>query len=68
MIDEVSEDKKPKYTKICFIKIKLKFENYQNCFEATQFDNKMKYLSKNKINIDSLKKNCEQLIRNNTSY
>ena len=34
----------------CVIKRKLKFENYKNCLEASQFDNKIKYLGKNKIN------------------
>ena len=32
------------------------FENYENCLEATQLENKIKHLEKNKINIDSLKK------------
>ena len=31
LIDEGSEDKKPKGTKRCVIKRKLKFENYKNC-------------------------------------
>ena len=31
-----SEDKKPKGTKKCSIEIKIKFENYRNCLEATQ--------------------------------
>ena len=35
---------------------KLKFENYKNCFEATQLENNINNLEKNKINIDSLKK------------
>ena len=43
-------------TKICLTKRKLKFENYKNCLEATQLENKINYLEKNKINIDSLKK------------
>ena len=51
-----SEGKKAKGTKKCVIKRKLKFENYENSLEATQLDNKRKYLEKNKINIDSLKK------------
>ena len=38
------------------MKRKLKFENYKNCLEAAQLDNKIKCLEKNKINIDSLKK------------
>ena len=37
-------------------KKKLKFENCKNCLEETQLDNETKYLEKNKISIDSLKK------------
>ena len=33
--------KKQKAQKI--IKIKIKYENYKNCLEATQLDNKIKY-------------------------
>ena len=46
---------KKRYKKVCYKK-KLKFENYKNCLEATQFENETNYLEKNKINIDSLKK------------
>ena len=46
LIDDGSEDKKAKGTKKCVIKRKLKFENYKNCLEATQLDNKIKYLEK----------------------
>ena len=56
LIDDGSEEKKAKHTKNYVIKRKLKFENYKNCLEATQLDNKIEYLEKNKINIDSLKK------------
>ena len=55
LIDDSSKDK-GKSTKNCVIKRKLKFENYKNCLEATQLDNKIKHLEKNKFNIDSLKK------------
>ena len=54
MIDDGSEDKKAKDTKNCVIKRKLKFENDKNCLEATQLDNKIKYLEKNEINTDNL--------------
>ena len=47
LIDDGKEDKKAKGTKKCVIKRKLKFENYKNCLEATQLDNKIKYLEKN---------------------
>ena len=48
--------KKVKDTKKCDIKRKDIFENYKNCLEATHLDNKMKYLEKNEINIDSPEK------------
>ena len=47
--------KKSKDPENCVIKKKLKFENYKNCSDATQVDNKINYFEKNKINIDSLK-------------
>ena len=36
-------------------KRKLEFENYKNCLEATQLENRINYLEKNKIDIDSIK-------------
>ena len=53
-LDDGSENKKAKGRKRCVIKRKLKFENYENCLEATQLDNKTKYLTKNKIDIEGL--------------
>ena len=55
-IDQDSEDKKAKDTNECVIKRKVKLENYKNCLGATQLENKVNYLEKNKSNIDSLKK------------
>ena len=54
LIDDGSEDKIAKGTKICVIKRKNKFENYTNCSEASQLENKINYLEKNEISIDSL--------------
>ena len=65
LIDDGSEDKKAKGTKMCVIK--LKFENYKSCLEVTQLDNKINHLEKNKINIDSLKSNPKKFITNNKS-
>ena len=62
LTDDSTEDKKAKGTKR-----KLKFENYKNCLEVTQLDNKIEYLEKNKINIDSLQKSKKQFIKNNKS-
>ena len=49
LIDDDSENKKAKSAKNCVIKRKLKFENYKNCSEASQLDNKIKYLEKIKL-------------------
>ena len=65
LIDGGSDDKKSKGTKKCVIKRKLKFKNYQNSLEATWLDNKINYLEKNEISVDSLKKDHKELIRNN---
>ena len=43
------------------IKRKLKFENYKNCLKATQFENKINYLEKNKIDMESIKKIIKNL-------
>ena len=51
----------------CVIKRKLKLENYKNCLELTQFENKINYLEKNKMDIDSIKENHKEFIKNNKS-
>ena len=51
MINNSSENKKAKGTKKCVTKRKLNFKNYKNCLVATQLENKINYLEKNKINI-----------------
>ena len=53
-IDDGSEDKNTKDTKICVIKRKLKFENYENCLKATQLENEKNYWEKNEIDINSI--------------
>ena len=54
--DDGEEDKKPKGTKICVIKQKLKIGYYKNCRETTQFKKK-KHLLKNEIDVDSHRNN-----------
>ena len=51
----------------CVIKRKLKLENYKNCLELAQFENKINYLEKNKMDIDSIKENHKEFIKNNKS-
>ena len=65
LIDDSCEDKKAKDTKECVIKKKLKFENYKNWLEATQLENKINHLEKNKIDKDRIKKSPKEFIRKN---
>ena len=65
LIDGGSKDKKAKPPKKCVTKRKLKFENYKNCSEATQLEDKINHIEKNKIYIDSLKKDRKELIKIN---
>ena len=51
LTDDDSEDKKAKGTKKRVIKKTLRFENYEKCLEATQLENKINQIEKNKIDI-----------------
>ena len=44
VIDDNSEEEKAEGTTKSVIKRKLKFENYENCLEATQLENKIDHL------------------------
>ena len=44
------------------IKGKLKFEDYKDCLEATQFENKINQLEKTKPDVDSFRKNDKKFI------
>ena len=55
--DNNDEDKKTKDTKKCVTKRKLKFQDYKNCLQAAQIEDKINYLEKYKINVDGLKEN-----------
>ena len=68
LIDDGREDKKAKGTKMCVIKGKFKFENYKNCLQAIQRDNKISYLEKNKTDIDSLEKDHKEFFKKNSKF
>ena len=46
LIVDSNENKKAKGTKQNVANIKLNFEDYKNCLEATQIENKIKHLEK----------------------
>ena len=54
LINKGSENKKAKGTKRCVIKRQLTFEDYNNCLEATQIENKINHLEIKKIDVNSL--------------
>ena len=56
LIDDGRKDKKPKGTKKYVIKRKIISQNYKNCLEATQLENKINYPEKIKTNFNSLKR------------
>ena len=49
--------KKQKAQKSSSKKRKLKFEDYKHCLEASQLENKINQLEKNKVDVDSTRKN-----------
>ena len=60
-----SENKKLKGIKKFVIKRKLKFENYKNCLEVTQLENKINHLKKLKLWKKVLKKMIKKFMKNN---
>ena len=62
--DNNDEDKKARGTKEFVIKRKLKFQDYNNCLEAAQIENKIKHLEKDKIDGDNLKEDQKEFIKN----
>ena len=61
LTDDGKEDKKVKGTEICFIKRKFKFQDYKNCVQATQLENKINYIEK--IDKNSIKENHKKLYK-----
>ena len=56
---------KQKAKKKCFIKRKLKFENYKNCLEAINLENKINHLEKSQTDTKGVKKIITEFIKNN---
>ena len=53
-----------KSLKKCITK-KIKFEDYKNCLEAAQLERKINYLRKKKIDVDSLKEDPKDFVKDN---
>ena len=48
-------------TKKCIIKTKLRFQDYKNCLDAAQIENKINHFDENRIDVESPK----EFIKNN---
>ena len=59
--DNNDKNKKAKSTKKCVIKRKIKFQDYKNCLEAAQIENKINHLEKTKFDVDSLIENKKRI-------
>ena len=46
-----------------FVKNNLKFEDYKHCLEATELENKINHLLKNKLTADDLWENLKEFIK-----
>ena len=46
-----------------FVESNLKFEDYKHCLEATQLENKINHLLKNKLTADDLWENLKEFIK-----
>ena len=64
LTDDSDENKITKDTKKCVIKRNVKFEDYKNCLEATQLENKKYQLKKNKLDVESLREVHKVFMKN----
>ena len=55
---------KSKRHKKCVIKRNLKFKDSKNALKTGQIENKINHLEKNKIDVDSLKEDQKEFIKN----
>ena len=55
---------KTKGTKKIVIKRNRRFEDYKNCSDAAQTENKVNHLEKNKIDVDGFKKDQKDFMKN----
>ena len=65
LTDNNDKTKKEKHTEKCAIKRKLKSEGYKNCLETSQLENKLHQQKKSKVDVDSLRENNKEFIKNN---
>ena len=56
--------KKKKDTKQCVVKRKLKFPDFKNCLEVAEIERKINSLEKNKFDVDSLKEDQKESVKN----
>ena len=68
LTNQGDENKKARGTKKPVIKRKLKIEDYKNFLEVTQLAHKINSAEKNKLDLESLKKNYKTFIKKQQKY
>lgn len=56
--------KKSKAQKVC-VKSKIKVKIYEKSYEAIQLEDKMKHSEKNNVNVNNLRENHKEFMKNN---
>ena len=64
LTNDNDENKKQKSIKKCIIKQKPNFEYYEHVLQTTQLENEVKYQEKNKLDMNSLRENHKEFIKN----
>ena len=60
----VMKTKKSKAQKVC-VKLKIKVKIYEKSYEAIQLEDKMKHSEKNNVNVNNLRENHKEFMKNN---
>ena len=62
--DNNDEGKKANGTKKYVIERNFKFREYKKCFKASKIENEINYLEKKKIDVDCLKEDKKEFVKN----
>ena len=65
LTDNSDKNKKPKDTKKCIIKRKVKSEDYKHCLEESHLESKTNHLEKDRTDVISLQVNHKEPVKNN---
>ena len=64
---KIVKTKKQKKQKKCVTKRELKLEDYKSCLEPAQTERNINYLTKKKIDVDSIKEDQKEFVKKNNN-